>query len=103
MAKWFREVDFREIWKLAEKREITAFECAKQCSEKLKKIKYPEADIQENFEEIIGYFDDFASDKNEDYDDFDNILSDLYDFGDRLYKPGLAFSNNIKMLWVRTF
>jgi hypothetical protein len=83
MSQWQRHLDIKYIWKLAEDEEITPQELAKQVAERLEKLPvFNIVDVDEELEEIILELKDFSDCDDVTFDDFDDIMSRLYDWGD---------------------
>lgn len=83
MSQWQRNLDIKDIWKLAEDEEITPQELAKQVAERLEKLQvFNIVNVDEEREEIILELKDFSTCDDVTVDDFNGILSRCYDWGD---------------------
>ena len=89
MARWFRTLDVTDLWQSSIPRggTLTPQEIAKSVAERLERIPgdYELEDIKEAF---VG----LSEDTDADFDDLDNVYSDLCDWGDYNHR-----------LWIKTF
>lgn len=77
MPNWKQTLDISADWQLAKNREITAQQLAGRIAAKLKKFK-----LDEILEEIIEQFEDFATEEGVDFNDFDYLMDELYNWSD---------------------
>lgn len=109
MANWVNKVDFKFVNELeAEDYKAASRLAVKEMNRLLEVYKVPpnavyaEEELKRDLERLEDIRDWFEY--VEDLDDFNNTLSELYDFGDESYHvPGTDFFNNMKKLWVVTF
>lgn len=103
MANWTYTLDLKDEWGKSKRDEIPIYELARIISEKLKvmKEKAPEKHLRwfSLLEEIIEEFESFAEAKEEDRDLFDNMMGNLYDWGDLVIRDGWPQG---KMCWIET-
>ena len=106
MAHWVKKIDLKDVWNKAENEEISILELTKVIVERISVIHYSKKDsesfekLNQDLEEIIGWFEDLIEDENEDADEFDSVLSELYDFGDRTISNNKPFHDADKALWI---
>jgi hypothetical protein len=98
MANWFNTVDISTEWLTVNAGDITPGELATIIAEKLERLpKYPDETLNTM---LSGLIEEFRYSKSPDYDEFDGILNELYDFGDiKFTENGIKYS----ALWVKTF
>jgi len=93
MANWQLKINVKELWKQGEDRTITVNEFAKRFGEILEENKGKVNRVVTSLD--MGRYDSFIDEaKNSefnDFDDFDNLLDDVYNFFD-YYK-----------IWLETF
>ena len=97
MSKWVNRLDLKDLWKAEDEGKLTIQQVAKQVARRIRKMhcykKY-----EEELEDIAISFE-ICSD---DVEEFDSILSDLYDWADTpLFTPRGQMQR--KMCWVATF
>ena len=79
MANWIKELNITKSWNDAKIGKISTIKLSKKIVEKLKRIKYDDNELNLELEDIIYEFESFISEKNDDKDEFDYILGQLYD------------------------
>ena len=99
MSKWVNTLDLKDLWKAREEGNLTIQELGKAVADRIRKSKFYERKIHEEaLREIVLNFEDCSNDVEE----FDSILSELYDWADTcLYTP-LGYMQR-KMCWIATF
>ena len=100
MSKWQRTLDLKDAWKKAEDREIEAHELAKIIAERLlelKAFKIPDIDREKaNLIEELLYL---SEDDTITYDDIDDVLNYLYNWGDVSLDEKFGGK---KVCWIKT-
>ena len=93
MANWRLKIDVKELWKRGNDRTISANEFAKRFGEILEnhKTKVKTMATYYDFVKYENFIDDAKNNEFEDFDDFDELLNDVYNFFD-YYK-----------IWLGTF
>ena len=100
MTKWQRKIDISNEWNKRQNNEITLEQLSKTIANKLKKLKpFNDGDIDFQKDELVDYFNDFKD--HEGVEEFDNLMSMLYDWGD-ISLGGPDFFNIKKVCWVNT-
>jgi hypothetical protein len=94
MANWKYKIDVKDEWKRAKAGELKPCELAEIMANRLAPIVLEIADAE--VEDIMGDFEVMRDDKEATFDDFDEILERLYDWGDQG-----DFHN--KTCWIGTF
>ena len=94
MANWKYKIDVKDEWKRAKAGELKPCELAGIMANRLAPIVLEIADAE--VEDIMGDFEVMRDDKEATFDDFDEILERLYDWGDQG-----DFHN--KTCWIGTF
>ena len=108
MANWQYKLNFKDLWKKHKAGEMPIYEVAENATSRiewlllqLRKRGHVYQDLADEMEyDILPQIEAFAEDKNENPDDFDYILEDLYNWADT------ALDNEwpVKRLcWVATF
>lgn len=111
MAKWAYTLDLVALWEQASNREIYASEFAERLAFKLKAMEFKKehADLAYGRDEIVEeleiYVEEFKDGDGDgeasDYDDIDEFLSMLYDWGDTVVDSSGGFFNRVKACWVK--
>lgn len=82
MANWQRRLDIRDVWDKAGK-EMTVQELAAVIAKRLKALNpFGDEDIDNQRDEMVEGFQSFSDDKEGTKDEFDSLMSELYDWGD---------------------
>lgn len=103
MAKWQRTLDVRDIWEKRDKGEISIQEMSKIMAERLNLLAdFKDDDIDDAKESIIEEFECLSDYKDATVGDFDDILSDLYDWADTTLDYSKPFCERKKVCWVKT-
>ena len=97
MSQWVNRLDLKDLWNLREEEKITIQEMGKKIAERIKKMKCYK-DEEETLEPIVDGFECM----DEDVEEFDYILAELYDWGDQLVEKGKTWSMDKKMCWIAT-
>lgn len=95
MAYWQNRLEIAKEWQQAENGELTPQAMAAVVAIKLRKLEG--AEVDEALDEVAEEFEALAEDQSADFDDFDDILSRLYAWGDTSLHPGM------KRCWIATF
>lgn len=95
MSNWLNRLDLKDLWVAKEKEIITIQDLGTEVSKRIKKLKCYKKEI-DILEEIAYNFSNVL-----DVEDFDGILSELYDWGDMLIDHKGIMAN--KMCWIATF
>ena len=110
MANWIRKIDLADLFKRCDENEycgddaLTVADVAIETARRLGCIRYTKRDsedferMNEQIEEIEGWFDDVKEDGG-DLVEYNGVLNELYDFGDR---PLDGKWNGKKALWIAT-
>jgi hypothetical protein len=100
MANWQRKLSLKDIYhKQNEDGFVNFTELAHEIASRLGKLeKFNINDIDEEKERLIQYFNDFSD--LQDCEDFDFLMSDLYDWADTSLNGIFAGK---KVCWVETF
>ena len=96
MSNWLNRLELKDLWKAMDKNEITIQQLAKQVAKRIRRLKCYKAN-EEILEELAYNFENCE----EDVEEFDNWLSELYDFGDT---PTGDYNGTIadKLCWINT-
>jgi hypothetical protein len=97
MANWQYRLDIKDIWQRAARGEILPYQLAHGIAERMKQLNIQDDDFQQ-------IMDDFATLPAEDYvtfDDTDDIMEALYDWGDTTLPPYSVWPRH-KMCWIAT-
>lgn len=101
MAYWHRELKLNPEWRQAQEREITPQEFGRSAAAKLRRIRdfdgFPH--LNQERDELAEQFEDFANDATGDFDDVDDLMQALYDWGDSTV-GGTNFFNAEKACWI---
>uniref|UniRef100_A0A6M3KLC9 Uncharacterized protein n=1 Tax=viral metagenome TaxID=1070528 RepID=A0A6M3KLC9_9ZZZZ len=97
MANWKYQIDVRKEWKRAETQEITPQELARVIAEKLKAL--PCFSDDDDLQNIVEAFEELNLDDAATFDDFDEIMNGLYDWGDQEVSPYGKWPRNA-MCWI---
>lgn len=102
MADWQRTLHIEEEWNEAKDDKIDIWTLAKTVADKLRKLApFPGFDdINDERDSIADELEGFAEDPDGDKDDFDCIMTRLYDWADT---PLDSNWNGKKVCWVKTF
>jgi hypothetical protein len=92
MTKWKHTIDISQDWKMAENGSITPQQISKNIAEKLRGLKVNDIFQQEEHEDIIDELECLSEDDMATFNDFDVVMSRLYDWAD--YE---------KTCWIKTF
>lgn len=98
MAKWRYKINTKEFWQKAKNDEITLQELAAEIARKMKVI-IPVT--EEGAEEIREQFEDIAQDSDANDAWFDDVMAQLYDWGD-VQVGGKGFFDAEKRCWIST-
>jgi hypothetical protein len=101
MANWQRTIKLQPEWGKADRREITAQDLARSIASKLRivaDLRLPELNDERDF--IADEFAEFAADNTGDFDDLDELMERLYDWGDT--HIGGKFFDAKKVCWIDT-
>ena len=101
MTNWQRTIKLQPEWGMADRREITAQELARSIASKLRSVanlRLPELNDERDF--IADEFAEFAADDTGDFDDLDELMERLYDWGDT--HIGGEFFDAKKVCWIDT-
>lgn len=84
MARWQRQLELGDIMSAVRKGSTTLPQAAGEIAARLKAVRrFPaDPDINEARDDIVQLFRDYAADGLNDVEDFDGILSELYDWAD---------------------
>ena len=97
MSNWVNRLDLKDLWKARDEASLTVEEVAKEIAKRIRKLRCYKK-YEETLEEIAVQFE-YCS---ESVEEFDGILSDLYDWADTcLFTPRGQIQR--KMCWVATF
>ena len=102
MAKWQKSLKIADEWKAAQEKTISTQELATRISVKLGAmvpIKDDE-DLEEQRLELVANFKSFGEDPEGSVDEFDSIMSELYDWADTPLDDQFGGK---KLCWVATF
>jgi hypothetical protein len=100
MANWQHRLELRDLWEKYRKGQITPIDEGKEVAKRLRNLipKLP-TQFQDGAEEIAIRFDGDI----ENIEDFDNVLSDLYDLADTALPTPSGEYMPRKLMWVATF
>lgn len=103
MARWRHRLDFRPFWN---DDSLIIQEKAKRASEAIEKtfplyLTPENEDFDMDLDMINDYFKGVAEDPLANADDFDEVIEQLYDWGDQEVKPFGEWPRN-KMCWIAT-
>lgn len=96
MALWLHRLKITVEWKQAENGELDPQALAAAIVLKLQELGGT-ANIDDVLQEVVEEFEALAEDQDADFDDFDDVMSRLYDWGDTALRPG------VKRCWIATF
>lgn len=97
MAKWVNRLELKDLWEKHNKEELTTEQVAKEIAKRIRRLSC----YKEYEDELENIAIDFEFCSN-DVEEFDNILSTLYDWADTPL-PTLPGQMQRKMCWVATF
>lgn len=96
MANWQRTLNLKDVW---DTKEVLLI--AKTISDRLRGLRPLDNEhIDYQRQELVEQFADLADDTSSDRGDFDNLMSDLYDWADT---PLDREWNGKKVCWIATF
>lgn len=95
MSQWMNRLDLKDLWKKHRNDEITIEEIGKEIAKRIRKLKCYKTQ-EETLEEIALNFENIS---DNDVEEFDGILSDLYDWADT---PLDNKFGGKKMCWIAT-
>lgn len=101
MSKWKYKLEVKDLWEEIKDNKITIQELSKQMSKRIKLSRFYKKH-EDDLEPIVNAFEDLSEDKNASVDEFDDILSELYDWGDQELPTSPGKMQN-KMCWINTF
>ena len=97
MANWQNRLELKDLWEAHDLNKIDTSQLAKAVAKRIRKLKcYKE--YEDDLEEIAIEFE--ACDNND--DEFDGILAELYDWGDMVL-PTPKGQMTRKVCWIATF
>jgi len=96
MTHWRHTLNISEAWQRAKDDELSIQELANIISSRLSGIKFNDDDLSAERNDLCEAFDDLAADDDATEDEFNSLMSELYDFGDMRLKDGS------KVMWIRT-
>ena len=99
MSKWQRTLDLTDVWNKSRNKEITTLELATVIVERLNNLKPFNNLVDGVTEDIIDYFKEYIDNKENNIEEFDDIMSELYDWGDISLDKGFFTS---KVCWIET-
>lgn len=102
MADWQRKINLNPEWSQCKAGEITLQECARSIAVKLRELApfSPDPrDINFNRDLLATSFEDIANEQDPDRDEFDGLMTDLYDWGDTALDSKW---NGKKVCWIET-
>lgn len=97
MSNWVNRLDLKDLWKAKDENKLTIQELAKEVAKRIKN-KYFYDRYKDELEDIVINFETCSDDVEE----FDSILSDLYDWADTPLATPIGQMQR-KMCWVATF
>lgn len=99
MSDWQCKLDLTDIWN-KHPGEITIQELCKIISDRLSKLVVPEIDeIEYDHLDLCDEFEILSTDKEATVEEFDEIMQDLYDWGDTSLDNEFAGK---KICWIAT-
>ena len=110
MANWQHRIELKDLHEKYEDGEITIQEVAKQLKSRLEilygainKRRYLAKDIYlEMLKTITTDFEALSEDENASVDNYDDVLSSLYDFGD-IKLDNKDIFHEARLCWINTF
>ena len=106
MADWQRTLNLLPEWKHAEDGTISTAKMAGVISKRLLDLKpFSGDDFGIDHERVVmaEAFEDLSADTESDTEDFNTLMSDLYDWSDTRLDDGVGFWGAKKACWVKTF
>lgn len=105
MTDWQRKIDIHELWKQREDDEnsVTLQQLAGEIARQLKGLtpfRAPNEYLNDKRNELAEEFEDMAESTDVDVEDFDYLLSALYDWGDIKISGGFFDAKTV--CWIRT-
>ena len=99
MPKWIQTLNLSDQWKLCETKQITPNDLATSISNKLWRslTPYDDEHVEGTRQELIESFRFASKTSRLTSDDLDNLMEDLYDWGD------IDIGQNAKVCWIKTF
>jgi hypothetical protein len=98
MANWQRTLRLKDVWTRSDDDPIQ--DLARTVAERLRALTpFGDHDLDEERLDIAAAFEDLANDENTDEDDFDRVMSWLYDWADISLDGNW---NGRKVCWVET-
>lgn len=103
MSNWKLRVSFKDFWGEYGKGNLTIQKVSGKVVERLNKLldKVKDQLLKDTLGEIIMEFEDVAKSPELTVNDFDNVLNELYDWGDTEIEPFGKWPTN-KMCWIST-
>ena len=95
MAKWKYKIDISTEWQQASRGKMIASELAGAIANKLYKLPCYQNDI--DLQSIVADLYDLPSKNSDDFDELDEVMDQLYDWGDT------DLGNGYRMCWIGTF
>jgi hypothetical protein len=103
MANWKYTIDIADAWKEARANKMSVQTLSKILSKEIGKLLTKKSLVDDTeLQDIQIEFDGLSEDKESDWNDFNNVMGELYDWGDTLLVKK-NFYNDIKQCWIKTF
>jgi hypothetical protein len=99
MANWIYKLELKDLWEQRDKGKITISELAKAVADRIEKATFFK--IKTNEEALREIVMDFEG-CDDDVEEFDSILEQLYDWADTPLRTPLGKMQR-KMCWINTF
>jgi hypothetical protein len=101
MSKWQRHLKLQPEWDEAKERKIEPWQLAIVIAARLKALKpFDDYDVDGEKEELVDELECLAEDKEATFDDFDDIMHRLFDWGDTSLDNKFGGK---KVCWIETF
>ena len=83
MSKWQRKLDISDVWDKSNNGEIPVYELCHAIAERLKALKaLDDENLEEEKVEIIEAFNSLFEEECDDFDEFNDVMRELYDWAD---------------------
>jgi hypothetical protein len=94
MAKWYYRLELIDLWK--QHKELGPQKLAQEVAKSLDALVIDNEYHETQKKTLVREFLLFSKDNSVDFDDFDEVLEELYQWADQLYEQG-------RLCWVKTF
>lgn len=102
MANWQRTLNLLPEWKMRIDDEISLQDLSRVVAERLSAVKQLGiSDLDEQRDDLVHQFKEMSNDTSLTVDEFDEVLNELYDWGDTHIDGSILAGK--KACWIKTF